>query len=587
MSVCQHNITIQRTAANVDVTTMGCSAHGSQHRRTGGGGKGSSFNLQFAHIKSAVCKAVENDAVHTGFCDSEVTTGNGGSVPVKNNSLGDVGETTAVDLQFAAVVILYGIQAAGEAAAVDGERGICCIGSRDISRGSIAAVIVLIAVFNHAGEMTVLCHSNAIVDGHGTVVHDSIIGVSASIFAVLAVFLAAVILAAIKGGSTVIQDRRACVGHIVYKTAAHAVLHGEVAAQGNGNSVASCIIGECLTVQFQQNGLAGGDRDALCHVIQQGDSAGSHRTHCTDGVRDGVVERHLAVRYQTYLAAGSYIVRKVGDVPGDYSVFKGGIHVFQTAVFPNIINRCFSGCFYSDSNLAAGIICGVDILAIRLSCERIHRICFCAALCEAEGYILPFGVLSNICPSLLAYSQDGNIGSNCYVIVGRGNACQGVAGDFDGGMIYSSVLGATTSCSDIDFDGRAAGVDVVTIFSRGIEGAAYGAGRGASAGAGISFHAVLRHYNILAAVLLCCVSGGAIIFHVGSEGAAGDGHNGFARATVSTGTIAVYINTAGNCVFRGILDTHSRNLIRIAGTQPVHQIQRNQIFIRSTDVDIF
>lgn len=102
------------------------------------GGKGASLNLQFARIKSAVCKAVENDAVNARLCDSEVTTGNGGSVPVKNNSLGYVGETTAVDLQFAAVVILYGIQAAGEAAAVDGERGICCIGSKDISRGSIA-----------------------------------------------------------------------------------------------------------------------------------------------------------------------------------------------------------------------------------------------------------------------------------------------------------------------------------------------------------------------------------------------------------------------------------------------------------------
>ena len=149
-------------------------------------------------------------------------------------------------------------------------------------------MITIIAVFDHAGEMAVLCHGDALINLHFAVVHKDVVGVSASVTAASAVLLAAVILAAVEDGSAVIPNGRTAMRHVVHNAAAHGVLHGELAAIGNGNGVGcsgSWIIGDLLAVELQDDILTCGNGNVLLDIFLQSDALAGL------GVRNGVCQR--------------------------------------------------------------------------------------------------------------------------------------------------------------------------------------------------------------------------------------------------------------------------------------------------------
>ena len=94
---------------------------------------------------------------------------------------GHAGKGAVIDGQLTVVVVLDGVQAAVEGAAVDGQNGVFSI-------RILGSVIP--AVLDQAGEVTGLCDGNAIVDLHGAVIHDVVVGISAAARIAISVFLA-------------------------------------------------------------------------------------------------------------------------------------------------------------------------------------------------------------------------------------------------------------------------------------------------------------------------------------------------------------------------------------------------------------
>ena len=113
--------------------------------------------------------------------------------------------------------------------------------------------------------MAGLCDGNTIVDLHGAVIHDVVVGISAAVRIVISVFLATGIRASVKHhhAAGLILDCRLAVGHIV---------HGAVAGDGQravvGDGMAA-YIGQSSAVQIQGQFRILGDYNILFGVFQQ------------------------------------------------------------------------------------------------------------------------------------------------------------------------------------------------------------------------------------------------------------------------------------------------------------------------------
>ena len=159
---------------------------------------------------------------------------------------------------------------------------------------TIILVAVIPAVLNHTGEVAGLCDGNAIVDLHGAVIHDVVVGISAAVRIVISVFLATGIRASVKHhhAAGLILDCRLAVGHIV---------HGAVAGDGQravvGDGMAA-YIGQSSAVQIQGQLRILGDYDVLVGVFQQG-----HRN-----VLPGIVDCGLEGRIVPLVNLGGYVI---------------------------------------------------------------------------------------------------------------------------------------------------------------------------------------------------------------------------------------------------------------------------------------
>ena len=201
--------------------------------------------------------AVENDRLRSGVC-LKLAALDGGFVPVQDSRLRNIGEGAVLDLQNTAVIVLHGVQATGEGAAIDRQFRVCGL------LGTIRET-----VFNHTGEMAGMIDFHTVIDGHGTPVNDVVVRVAATVVGIGALLLTAAI-------STAIEDYRAA--HIVVDGCLlmGQVIHRAGALDGQRTVIGDGVVGHigqlAALCEFKNNVLVSGDRQILADITLQGDA---------------------------------------------------------------------------------------------------------------------------------------------------------------------------------------------------------------------------------------------------------------------------------------------------------------------------
>ncbi|MFR5969418.1 MAG: hypothetical protein ACLUGA_13135 [Oscillospiraceae bacterium] len=94
---------------------------------------------------------------------------NCGIVPVHNRSLRNIFKYSAIYFEYAAVIIFDGVESTAEIASFNYKFRV-----GRIFIGAILGIIILIAIFNHAGILPALSNGHAVVNGHITMVQQDI-----------------------------------------------------------------------------------------------------------------------------------------------------------------------------------------------------------------------------------------------------------------------------------------------------------------------------------------------------------------------------------------------------------------------------
>ena len=251
--VCEDNGAVQRTAGDLNVAAVRA-VHRGNHSILFPGIEGAAVDGQLTLIHAVVDITVQ-DSTAGGISSVKGTAVDGSDIPVQERRLRHIFKGAVIDGQLTVVIVLDGVQAAGEGTAVDGKDRILI---------TFILVAVIPTILDHAGEMAGLCDGNAIVDLHGAVVHDIVIGISAAIHIALSVFLATGIRASVKHHRTAgfILNCRFAVGHIVHSAVAG---DGQRAVVGNG---IAAYIGQSFAVQIQDQLCFLGDYNVLVGVFQ-------------------------------------------------------------------------------------------------------------------------------------------------------------------------------------------------------------------------------------------------------------------------------------------------------------------------------
>ena len=207
-----------------------------QHGLGGGiGGERAAVYFQASDVSGVIAvRRIEQNS-RGGFAGGlERAVIDGGLAPVHDYVLGRVVEVAIVDGEVAVIVILDGVDAAAERAAIDGHFS-----------GTFSGVLA--AVADHAGEVTSVFHRCTRTEAHGAIVFNGVVAVAATVVAVLAGFLAAHERATLKRGRCAycVGESSLCMGDVVNHAAANGVRYRERSIVGDG---VTCLVGELLTV---------------------------------------------------------------------------------------------------------------------------------------------------------------------------------------------------------------------------------------------------------------------------------------------------------------------------------------------------
>lgn len=170
-----------------------------------------SVTVSFALIHRVIQIAVEYD-IGGAFVHLERTAGDLRLVPVEQSRLCHISKGAAFDGQLAVVVVLDGVQTTGECTALNGQH-------RRFTAGVLGTILP--AVLQQAGKLAGLLHRHTVVDGHGAVVDNRIVGVIVRLIRRSSRILAAVKRAAVEVRRAFIPQCRTRMGDIIHRTGAH------------------------------------------------------------------------------------------------------------------------------------------------------------------------------------------------------------------------------------------------------------------------------------------------------------------------------------------------------------------------------
>ena len=157
-------------------------------------GKSTACHGNRASIVAAIKVPVFNCMIRIRVKSATIDRGN---MIVLNNGLCNIAERTIVNNHCSIIIILDGVDAAGERAAVNGKLRRFLIRPGDITASRILGAIVIITIGDKAGEMAARGHGNILPNRHDAVIQDVIVAVAAAIILVHALFLAASVASAI------------------------------------------------------------------------------------------------------------------------------------------------------------------------------------------------------------------------------------------------------------------------------------------------------------------------------------------------------------------------------------------------------